>query len=165
MFQLYHDENKLLFNKMTNTLSWIFIVLALWNNSPRVDMLLHTDTLFWFRADQSLLILLNAVYLAEKKNTNFIVFGMTRPELESTINRIRSKHANHYATDESNAYNWQDASGKTSSFVHIVVLLALYNLWCWNYSDSVVFFFPVYLKLHCCCFVHQDLVMESSLLI
>jgi len=32
----------------TNTLSWIFIVLAHWNNSPRVDMSLHSDTLFWF---------------------------------------------------------------------------------------------------------------------
>jgi len=25
----------------TNSLSWIFIVLSHWNNSPRVDMLLH----------------------------------------------------------------------------------------------------------------------------
>ena len=49
-----------------NMLSWIFIVLALWNNSPQVDMSLHSDTLFWFRANQSLLFLLNAVCLAEK---------------------------------------------------------------------------------------------------
>ena len=27
-----------------------------WNNSPRVDMSLHSDTLFWFRANQSLLL-------------------------------------------------------------------------------------------------------------
>jgi hypothetical protein len=56
-------ENKLIFNEMmmssalykTNTLSWIFIVLAHWNNSLRVDMSLHLDTLFWFRANQSAL--------------------------------------------------------------------------------------------------------------
>ena len=44
--QLYHGENKLIFNEMmmksalyyTNTLSWIFILLAHWNNSPRIDM-------------------------------------------------------------------------------------------------------------------------------
>ena len=36
------------------------------NNSPCVDMLLHTDTLFWFQANQSLLFLLNAACLAEK---------------------------------------------------------------------------------------------------
>jgi hypothetical protein len=48
-------------------LSWIFIVLAHWNNSLREDMSLHSDTLFWFRANQSLLFLLNAVCLAEKQ--------------------------------------------------------------------------------------------------
>ena len=37
-----------------------YIVLAHWNNSPRVDMSLHQDTLFSFRANQSLLFLLNA---------------------------------------------------------------------------------------------------------
>ena len=37
---------------LTNTLSWIFIVLAYWNNSPRVDMSPHSDTLSWFRANQ-----------------------------------------------------------------------------------------------------------------
>jgi len=51
----------------TNTLSWIFIVLAHWNNSPWVDMSLHSDTLFWFRANQSLLLFLSAACLAEKQ--------------------------------------------------------------------------------------------------
>jgi len=48
IFQLYHGE--LIFNEMmmkstlywTNTLSWIFIVLAHWNNSLRIDMLPHS---------------------------------------------------------------------------------------------------------------------------
>ena len=46
IFQLYHGENELIFNEMmvrsalykTNTLSWICIVLAHWNNNPRIDM-------------------------------------------------------------------------------------------------------------------------------
>jgi hypothetical protein len=75
IFLLYHGENKLIFNEMmtrsalyyTNTLSWIFIVLDNWNNSPRIDMSLHSDTLSRFRANQSLLFLLNAVCLAEKQ--------------------------------------------------------------------------------------------------
>jgi len=52
--QLYHGGYKLHFNEMmsilyyTNTLSWIFIELAHWNNSPRVDMSLHLDILSWF---------------------------------------------------------------------------------------------------------------------
>jgi hypothetical protein len=61
-FQLYHGDNKLIFNEMmmrftlywTNTLSWIFIVVAHLHNIPRVDMSFHSDTLFWFRANQSL---------------------------------------------------------------------------------------------------------------
>jgi hypothetical protein len=48
-----HMENKLIFNKMmmssalyyTNMRIWIFIVLAHWNNSPRMDMLPHSYTL------------------------------------------------------------------------------------------------------------------------
>jgi hypothetical protein len=38
---------------------------ANWNNCPRIDMSHHSHTLSWFRANQSLLILLNAVCLAE----------------------------------------------------------------------------------------------------
>jgi hypothetical protein len=59
IFQLYHGENKLIFNEMvmrsalylTNMLSWIFIVLAHWNNSLQIDMSPHSDTLSWFRAN------------------------------------------------------------------------------------------------------------------
>jgi hypothetical protein len=47
--------------------SWIVIVLAHWNNSPRVEISLHSDILFWFRANQSLLFLRNAACLAEKQ--------------------------------------------------------------------------------------------------
>jgi len=58
IFQLYHGESKLIFNEMMmmrslcrrpTRLSWIFIVLAHGNNSLRIDMLPHKDTLFWFQ--------------------------------------------------------------------------------------------------------------------
>ena len=77
-FQLYHGENKLHFDIYTwthypdpsqpvyVTLSWIFTVLGHWSNSWRVDMSLHSDTLSWFLANQSLLHL-NAARLAEKQ--------------------------------------------------------------------------------------------------
>jgi hypothetical protein len=39
------------------------------------------------------------VLSGEATNTNFIGFGLTRPELEPAIYRIRGEHANHYATD------------------------------------------------------------------
>ena len=51
---------------LTNTLCWIFIVLAHWINSLWIDMSLHSDTLSWFRANQSLLFLLNDACLLEK---------------------------------------------------------------------------------------------------
>jgi hypothetical protein len=62
-------------------------------------MSLHSDTLFWFRANQSLFFLLNAACLAEKQQIPILVFGLTRPGLEPTIYRTRDKHAIHYATD------------------------------------------------------------------
>ena len=64
IFQLYHGENKLIFNEMMMRSAYVLDqhaeldfcgkkkVLAYWNNSPRVDMSLHSDTLFWFRANQ-----------------------------------------------------------------------------------------------------------------
>ena len=46
---------------------------ALPNNSHWVDMSLHSDTLFWFRPNQSLLFLLNAAFLAEKQKYQFYI--------------------------------------------------------------------------------------------
>jgi hypothetical protein len=52
LFQLYHGQNKLIFNEMmmrsamylTNTFGWIFIVLSHWKNRPRIDISPHSDT-------------------------------------------------------------------------------------------------------------------------
>ena len=64
IFQLYH-EIRLIFNDkvrfiQTNMRSWIFIVLAHWNNSLQIDTSPHLDTLSWLQANQPLLFLLNA---------------------------------------------------------------------------------------------------------
>jgi hypothetical protein len=42
--------NKKISGQYINTLSWIFIVPAHWNNSPQIEMSFHSDTLSWFRA-------------------------------------------------------------------------------------------------------------------
>ena len=47
----------------------MFIVLAHWNNSPRVDKSLPSDTLFWFLANQS-------YSLTNSTNAKFIVFDL-----------------------------------------------------------------------------------------
>jgi hypothetical protein len=56
------------------------IALAMWvNNSQRVDISLHSDTLFWFRANQSLLFLLNDAFLAEKQQLP-IIYSFVWPD-------------------------------------------------------------------------------------
>jgi hypothetical protein len=67
-------------------------------------MSLHWDTLFWFRANQSLLLLLNAACLAEKQYIPILVFGLTWPGLKPTIYCTRGEHANYYATDVVSGY-------------------------------------------------------------
>jgi hypothetical protein len=51
-------------NRIGDVMVRAFIVLA---HCPCVDMSLHSDTLFWFWANQYLLFLLNTVCLAEKQ--------------------------------------------------------------------------------------------------
>ena len=55
IFQLYHCENKLIFNEMMMRSALYY------TNTP------HSYTLFWFQANQSLLFLFNAACLAEKQ--------------------------------------------------------------------------------------------------
>jgi hypothetical protein len=43
--------------------------------------------------------MLRAVLSGEATNTNFIVFGLTRPGLEPIIYHTRGEHANYYTND------------------------------------------------------------------
>ena len=108
---LYHGESNLHFNEMmmimmmsalyqTNTLIWIFIMRAHCKNRRRIDMSFHSHTLFWFWANQSFVLLISAMCLAEKQqNICLIVFGLTRLALEPKIYRIRGEHVNHNTTN------------------------------------------------------------------
>ena len=61
-------------------------MLAHWNISSRIDMSLRTDTLFWYRANQSLFFLLNAAFFAEKQQIPVLqFFGLTRLGLKLTM--------------------------------------------------------------------------------
>jgi hypothetical protein len=53
--------------RITKPLNWIFTVLTHWNKNPRVAMSFHTDTLFWFWANTSFLLLLIGVCLANEQ--------------------------------------------------------------------------------------------------
>jgi hypothetical protein len=70
---------------------WVFfIVLAYWNNSPQIDMSLHSDSLFWLWANQSLILLLNAACLTKKQQILISVFGLTRPAFERSSTKYTS---------------------------------------------------------------------------
>ena len=62
----------------------------------RIDISPHSDTLFWFWANPSLLFLLN-VLSGEATNTNFIVFGLTRSGLET--HDLPHEHTNYNIPD------------------------------------------------------------------
>ena len=85
-------------------------------------MSLHSDTLFWFRANQSLVFLLNAACLAEKQQIPILVFGLTRPGLEPTFYRSRGEHANHYATDAVDNVEDMISGNTVSSFVLLILV-------------------------------------------
>jgi len=54
---------------------WMFVVLAHWYNSPRIDMSLHPDTtLSWFLASHSLLLLLNVACVADNQQIPILEF-------------------------------------------------------------------------------------------
>jgi hypothetical protein len=65
-------------------------------------MSLHSDTFFWFRANLSFFFFLKRLLSGKATNTNFIVFGLTRPGLEPTIYRTLGQHSNHYTSDALN---------------------------------------------------------------
>jgi hypothetical protein len=60
-------KTKKVYVKFT-VLGIVFIVQAHWNNSLRIDMSPHSDTLSRFPANHSLLFLLNAACLVEKQH-------------------------------------------------------------------------------------------------
>ena len=68
----------------TNSLSRILIVLAHLNNSTQVDILHNWDT-YADSVSISVCPLNNAISSGKTANTNCIVFGLTRPGIESTI--------------------------------------------------------------------------------
>ena len=99
-WQLYRGKNKLNFDEMimsalpwTNTLSYTFLVVALWSNSLRVDMSFHSNTLPWFRAIQVFVFTPELCGLSEETNhTNISVVGFTTQILGPKIHRTRSDH-------------------------------------------------------------------------
>ena len=60
-----------------------FIVLAHWNNSPRVDLSLQSDTLFWFRAN-AVMLRLSINWKSITKTCFYFLVQYTRKCINST---------------------------------------------------------------------------------
>jgi hypothetical protein len=74
IFQLFFGENKLHFD-LDQHISWISIVLAHWNNSPKVDILLHSGA---SRCSYYLMLCnwRSSVYPLGIKHTNYTTWSM-----------------------------------------------------------------------------------------
>ena len=81
-----HDVRCTISTRPTRLVGY-FMVLLHWNNSPQGDMSLHSDTLYCMNPSQKVFVLspLCCVLNGETLNTNFMVFGLTRPQLEPMI--------------------------------------------------------------------------------
>jgi len=83
-------------------LKLIFIVLSHWNNSLQVDILLHSDILFQFQDNESLLLLLTAAFLADKQQMS-ILKCFVWPEPMNY--HSQGEHAYHDTTDTMNKHD------------------------------------------------------------
>ena len=79
IFQMYRGENKLILMRwwwwwcsLCTRSTYIYTVLVHWNNSSRVHMSFHSDTLFWFWANQFLLLLLSPAYLVGNNKNQLV---------------------------------------------------------------------------------------------
>ena len=113
MFALYY----------INKISWIFIMLAHWNNSAWVDMSLHSYTLPWLRVNQSVLFLLNGVCLEEKQQM-LILQSLVWPGGGSNPRFTALEALYHYTTDAVN----QTMTGVLDECHHVHHELLKYNL-------------------------------------
>ena len=86
------DDNDIHFVLHQHTSLDLFVPIHR-NNSPRLDLTLHSDTLSWIRP--SSLCPCCCVFSGEATHTNFIVFGLTQSGLEPTIYDTWDKHANY----------------------------------------------------------------------
>jgi hypothetical protein len=134
-FYLYYGEIKLHFDEMMimtalyliNTLNWILIVPAHWNNSSHVDMSLHFDT-FW--ANQSLFLPLTVENLAEKKQIQ-ILYAFVWPDLSQTHDLPHSRRAPYQLNHRWGCYN--------SSWITIEYIQLEFYIYIYTHLISILF--------------------------
>jgi hypothetical protein len=107
LLQLYQDQSKFSMRSWWGPfctrpicLVYFFVVLAGWNNSPRIDMSPPLGHIIQIPSQPVFaLSAYGCVLSGEATHTNVIVFGCTRSGIEPTIYRTQSEHIYHYITD------------------------------------------------------------------
>ena len=111
------------------------------NNSQRIDMSLHSETLSWFRANQSLLFLLNAACLAEKLvyyKTDINIISFTCDFFSSRTPIIHDwTRANITCVSQSKySYTFVMFNLHSSSFFLVIINIVIY----WQINQAYIFF-------------------------
>jgi hypothetical protein len=96
-------------------LSWIFIVLAHWNNS----LLIHPTRIHYPDSEPTSLCSFSLM-LGDATNTNFIVFSLIRLGLDAIIYNTGGEHANHYTT------NYQCSLSNNEKYFNIYIYINIY---------------------------------------
>jgi len=89
-------------------------------------MKFHSDTLPWFRANQSLLLLFNTVWVARMQQiqcTNFILLDIIQHGLEPTIYHTGGNITNHYTVNTVPTF----LKSMTNLITHIIPLYNIYS--------------------------------------
>jgi hypothetical protein len=85
------------------------------------------------------------VWMISRKatNTNFTLFGLTRPELEHMSYHTLGEHANHYTTDmvETHQFFWDK---KCTCETHMFLVMTNQNV---ALNNSMLYFFPIHNQL------------------
>jgi hypothetical protein len=97
-------------------LSWIFIVLAHWNNG----LLIHPTRIHYPDSEPTSLCSFSLM-LGDATNTNFIVFSLIRLGLEAIIYNTGGEHANHYTT------NYQCSLSNNEKYFNIYIYIYIYK--------------------------------------
>lgn len=74
--------------------SWIFILIPHCDNSSQVNISVYSDTLFWLRVNHAVFVCASyfCMFSGGAANTNVIVFGLIRPEIELMVYRILGRN-------------------------------------------------------------------------
>ena len=121
----------------------IFIGLAHGNNCPRVDMLLHSDTLIWFRTDHSFSLMLRI----QRSNT-YQFYSLVWPNRDSNHYLPPSRRAHQPLRHRCGEVRWLLINNKYK-FINMRRIIVLFSM-SLSISLNEIFVLGVLMTIHIC---------------